>query len=104
MIDVGLAAVANQTLSVQIDDRQYVIDLHEANGVMCVSISRDGVALVSGSRVTAGTALLPYKYLESDAGNFIVTVDGEALPYWDQFGVTQFLVYLSAAELAVFRA
>jgi len=102
MIDIGLAAVANQELAVQLGGRQYVIAMHEANGVMSATITRDGVTLVSNVRVTAGTPLLPYRYQES--GNFLLTVDGEALPYWDQFGVTQFLVYLTTAELAAYRA
>lgn len=102
MIDIGLAAVANQTLAVQLGGRQFAVAMREANGVMSASITRDGVPLVSNVRVTAGTPLLPYRYQES--GNFLLTVDGEALPYWDQFGVTQFLVYLTADELAAYRA
>lgn len=101
MIDVGIAALANQSLSIQLDERFYEIELREANGVMSASITRDGVVLISNVRVTAGTPLLPYRYQE--AGNFIMTTDGEAIPYWDQFGVTQFLVYLSAAEVAAYR-
>jgi len=102
MIDIALAAVANQTLAVQLDGRQYTIAMHEANGVMSATITRDGATLVSNVRVTAGTPLLPYRYQES--GNFLLIVDGEALPYWDQFGVTQFLVYVTTAELAAYRA
>lgn len=101
MIDVGIAALANQALSIQLDERFYEIELREANGVMSASITRDGVALISNVRVTAGTPLLPYRYQES--GNFVMTTDGEAIPYWDQFGVTQSLVYLSAAEVAAYR-
>ena len=101
MIDVGIATLANQSLSIQLDERFYEIELREANGVMSASITRDGVVLISNVRVTAGTPLLPYRYQE--AGNFIMTTDGEAIPYWDQFGVTQFLVYLSAAEVAAYR-
>lgn len=102
MIDIALAAVANQTLAVQLDGRQYTVTMHEANGVMSATITRDGATLVSNVRITAGTPLLPYRYQES--GNFLLIVDGEALPYWDQFGVTQFLVYLTTAELAAYRA
>jgi len=101
MIDVGIATLPNQALSIQLDERFYELELREANGVMSASIVRDGVTLVSNIRVTAGTPLLPYRYQE--AGNFILTTDGEAIPYWDQFNVTQFLVYLSAAELAAYR-
>ena len=101
MIDVCIATLANQALSIQLDERFYEIELREANGVMAATITRDGVTIVSNIRVTAGTPLLPYRYQE--AGNFIMTTDGEAIPYWDQFGVTQFLVYLSADELAAYR-
>lgn len=101
MIDIGIATLANQALSIQLDERFYEIELREANGVMSATITRDGVTIVSNIRVTAGTPLLPYRYQE--AGNFIMTTDGEAIPYWDQFNVTQFLVYLSADELAAYR-
>lgn len=102
MIDVGIAALPNQSLTIQLDEQLYVIDLREANGVMSATITRDGVTIVSNIRVTAGTPLLPYRYQE--AGNFIMTTDGEAIPYWDQFSVTQFLVYVTLAELAAYRA
>ena len=101
MIDVGIAALPNQSLTVQLDERLYDIHLREANGVLAATIARDGVTLVSAMRVTAGTPILPYRYQE--AGNFVMTTDGEAIPYWDQFGVTQILVYLSAAEVAAYR-
>ena len=65
------------------------------------TIVRDGTTLVSNMRITAGTPLLPYRYQES--GNFLMTTDGEAIPYYDQFGITQFLVYLTADELATYR-
>ena len=101
MIDLGIIAAPNQSFSVQLDGAFYDIHLREANGVMAATIARDGVTLVSASRITAGTPLLPYRYQE--AGNFVMTTDDEALPYWDQFGITQFLVYLSAAEVTALR-
>lgn len=101
MKNIEIAAVPNQEFAVQLDDRFYVFALREANGVMAVSITRDGTPLISGARMLAGTPLLPYRYQE--AGNFVVLTDDEALPYWDQFGVTQFLVYVTAAEIAALR-
>lgn len=102
MIDVSLTATPNQTLTIQILERVYDISVKEANGVMCASITIDGEVVVSGMRVTAGTPLLPYRYQES--GNFMLTTEADSLPYYDQFGVTQFLVYLTADELAAYRA
>lgn len=101
MIDVSLAALPNQSLTIQLAERVYDIHVREANGVMAATIARDGVTLVSALRITAGTPLLPYRYQE--AGNFVMTTEGDALPYYDQFGVTQFLVYLTAEEVAALR-
>lgn len=101
MMDIGLAALPNQALSIQLDERFYEIEIREANGVMAATITRDGAAVVSNLRVTPGTPLLPYQYQE--AGNFILLTDDDALPDWAQFGTTQFLVYVSDAELAAYR-
>lgn len=102
MIDIGLAALPNQSLTVQLDERLFDIQLREANGVMAITIVRDEITLVSALRITAGTPLLPYRYQEE--GNFLLTVENDALPYWDQFGITQFLIYLTPAELETYRA
>lgn len=101
MMEIGLAAVPNQALSVQLDDRFYEIEIKDAGGVMAATITRDGETVISGVRITAGSPLLPYPYQE--AGNFALVTDDDALPYWDQFGITQFLVYVSDAEIADFR-
>jgi hypothetical protein len=101
MIDVNLAALPNQSLTIQLAERVYDIRTREANGAMAVTIARDGVTLVSALRMTAGTPLLPYRYQE--AGNFVLTTEGDALPYYGQFGITQFLVYLTAEEVAALR-
>lgn len=103
MIDVTLAAVPNQDLFIQLDERAYQITLHAgASDVVAITVMRDGETLISGQRLTTGTPVLPYLYEED--GNFVITTDDEALPDWQQFGVTQFLTYVSAAELAALRA
>lgn len=103
MIDIALAAVANQSFFVQLDDRAYSIAVHASgDDLMTVDISRDDVVLIQGARMTPGTPLLPYRYQES--GNFILITNAGDLPAFAQFGVTQFLVYLSADELAAERA
>lgn len=103
MIDIALAAVANQSLFVQLDDQAYSIVVHSAaDDTMTVDITRDDVLLTQGARITPGTPLLPYRYQES--GNFVLITDSGDLPDFTQFGVTQFLIYLSADELAAERA
>lgn len=98
MLEIALAAVANQQFSVQIDATRYDITLQEANGCMAATIVRDSVTLVSAFRVVAGEPLIPYAYLTD--GNFAIVTDGDALPYWTEFGTTQYMLYVTADEAA----
>lgn len=97
-----LDAIPNQSLSIRLDDRRYVITLRDIGDMMAVTIERDDVTLISGVRACAGSPLIPYPYLMGDAGNFIFTntVPGNA-PRWEYFGAACFLLYLSAADLEV---
>lgn len=102
MIDVSLAAVPCQSFTIQLEGRFYEIAVREVGaGAMAATIVRDGESLVSSMRLTAGTPLLPYRYQES--GNFLLLTEADALPDWAEFGVTQFLVYVTADELAAYR-
>ena len=102
MMELDLAAVPNQAFSVQMDAHFYDLAFRDVGGVMAATIARDGVTLISGARVTAGTPLLPYRH-QQELGNFVLLTDRDQIPFWDQFGVTQFLRYLSAAEIAALR-
>lgn len=101
MIDVSLSAVPNQELSLQVEDVRYDLTVKEGNGCMVVSVVRNGETILQGARAVAGSLLIPAIYQE--AGNFIFETQDDALPYYDQFGTTQFLVYLTAAELDALR-
>ena len=71
---------------------------------MSATISINDVVVVSGDRFTADAPLIPYEHLEGAGGNFLITTEGDALPAFDQFDVTQFLFYLTAAEVADARS
>ena len=98
MIQVPIEAVPNQSFSAQLDGRRFALRIKECNGGMVADVAIDGITVLLASRLVAGTPVIPYRYLE--AGNLILTTDGEALPDYEQFGVTQLLVYLTAAEIA----
>jgi hypothetical protein len=102
MQQIALAQVPNQSFSVQLDGDIYDIRLTACTGIMAVDISRNNEVLLTGSRVVAGFPLIPYTFIEN--GNFIITTMDGDIPYYTQFGVTQFLVYASAAELEAIRA
>lgn len=101
MRTIPIEAIANQQFSVRLDNALYDITIKETRGVMSVTIARDDVVLIANSRVTAGTPLLPYQY--DEIGNFVMLVEDEELPYWTNFGITQQLIYVTAAEVEGYR-
>lgn len=109
MIQIPLAAIANQSLSINLEGVQYDINVHACRdnnipgtGIVAFDIIRDSVPIVTGIRAIAGFPILPAKYLED--GNFIVVTANEEYPDWRQFGVTQNLVFVSQTELDTLRA
>lgn len=102
MNQLDLTAIPNQQISVTLESSVYDITIKETNGVMCATVVRDGVAVVSNNRILPLTPIIPYQYLEQ--GNLFMTTSNEELPYYTAFGVTQFLYYVGVDELVTLRA
>lgn len=92
-----MQAIPNQTLTVTPDDNRYSITIKEADGIMAVTILINEVEVISGLEVVAGSLLIPYSYLEN--GNFVFVTDSDAIPYYDEFGLSQYLIYIPQSEL-----
>ena len=105
MQTLTLQAIPNQEFTVSLDGVLYDVRLIETNGCMSVDIMRAGVVVELGARCVAGQALIDYAVQENGFGNFIFLTgnNNTDLPYYDQFGTTQTLIYASAAELAAVR-
>lgn len=95
---VPLSAEPNQSFTVYLDSTRYAFRVFAAPGVMCVDLDIDGESVLRGSRLLAGEMVIPYP--AQQVGNFVMLTDGDALPDWSAFGVSQTLVYLSPDELA----
>lgn len=104
MIDVDLSpSLANQLVSIDLDGRYFEVRVKCLGTTMVADISRDGVLLVEGVRAVASVPLIP-PYLEQGGGNFAFVCNTDDLPFYTSFGSSQFLVYLTADELAALRA
>jgi len=101
MRTIPIQAVPNQELSVTVENLRFVITLKEARGVMVADVALDGVTLLRGTRLLAGEAVIPYRYLEN--GNFYLLTDEGRLPDYRRFNASQQLVYLTADEMAAIR-
>lgn len=99
---VELKAIPNQKFAINVDKNRYSIALNAINDFMAATIYRNGDLLIAGVRCVAKEPLIPYTYLEN--GNFVFTTENDDLPWYEQFGVTQQLLYLSNDDLAALRA
>lgn len=102
--NIPIETIPNQSLSIQLDEIRYGIRFRDIGGMMSADISIDDQLIIEGLRVVGGFPLIPYKYLEGDGGNFIFLTELGDLVYWDQFAITQSLLYFSAEELKAIRA
>lgn len=97
---IELLPVPNQMFSATINGVLWELTIKAARRTMLADVKRDGIDLVLGQRIVAEFPILPYRYL-SHAGNFaILTRDGE-LPWWEEFGRSQSLVYLEPSEVGI---
>lgn len=102
MLLIPIVATPNQSFSALLDGERVVMRIKEANGVMVVDVSRAGVQVLLASRALTGEAIIPYHYQER--GNFMFLTIGDEMPDWSKFGISQQLVYLTAAEVSALRA
>lgn len=103
MLNIPLQAVPNQTFSIQLDENNYNIRIHDCGGdIMSVSVSIDNVVIIEGVRAVNGTPIIPYTYLEN--GNFAFLTMNDEYPHWSRFAVDQFLFYASQDEIDAIRA
>ena len=98
MRTVPLDPVPNQSLTVTLGGHRWELRLKYARGSMVADLTRDGVVLVQGHRLAAGSPFPPYPYQQT-GGMFWLVTDGEAEPDYARFGVDQSLVYVAPGEL-----
>lgn len=96
---IPIQTMANQQFTVFLEGSNYDITLKATNDCMSVNLIRDGVVIIQGFRVVAGTPIIPFEYLET--GNFIFLTQNDDLPDYTKFNISQFLYYYSTAELAL---
>lgn len=99
---IPLQVIANQQFSIVLDNNQWDFTIKTTNGITSISLIRNGVSIVENARAVAGALILQSQYEE--AGNFFFVTQSFQLPEYAQFGITQYLIYVTASELATFRA
>ncbi len=99
-----LQNIPNQQFTVTLDGVLFDMTFRAVDDCMYCDISANGNPVVSGARCVAGYQIMPYVYQEGVTGNFSFLTANYELPWWEQFGIDQFLIYATASELASVRA
>lgn len=102
MKQVPLKVFPRQSLSVMLEDNLYELSVKECQGIMAVTVVRNGVTIVSNRRCVAGVTVIPDGYLEE--GNFVILTDSDELPYFSSFDTNQVMVYLTLEEIEDIRS
>jgi len=105
MINIPLQTVPNQELSIQLDNNNYVVRIHSSNNIplsigtaiMTFTIIMNGEVLIENIRAVPYYPIIPFQYLSNS--NFFIITNNDDYPDYNQFAISQFLIYASAAEL-----
>ena len=97
MKEIPLKQFPRQSLSVVLDNSLYELSLKECNGIMAVTVIRDGETIVNNRRACAGVPIIPSSYLND--GNFFILTSNDNLPYYTQFEHSNTFVFLTNEEL-----
>lgn len=103
MMIIPIQATPNQSLSVILDGNTWGIALKTVDFATVVSLTLNGDDVIDGARAAAGTLIIPAQYLEKSSGNFFFVTANQQIPFYNQFGLTQSLLYISASELSAIR-
>lgn len=107
--NIPLQAIPNQSFNTQINNVRYNFVIKQANNIMTVTIARGTQLLLTNiiakpNSIFAPTLpIIPYLYLENNQGNFFIFTEGDEYPFYDKFGITQFMLYYSADEMVNLR-
>lgn len=98
MIIVQLLPIPTQELKLRILEELYTVQVRTTDKATFISISRNDIKIISNQILIPNATLLRYDYNISN-GNFAFQTKNNELPDYNQFGVSQFLYYLTNEDL-----
>lgn len=96
---IELAQIPNLSFTITLEGIRWDVRIKQAVNSMIMDLSADGVVIVSGARLVAGSPVIPYAYLQGD-GNFMVLTELDEIPNWERFSIDQLLVYATFDEIS----
>ena len=102
MQTIPIQAIPSQTFTfIDPSSNSWDIGIRNVSMQMAFSVALNGVQLIQNVCAVAGYRIIPYDYLEN--GNFVLITQSFQVPDYNQFGITQSLVFLEQSEIDAFR-
>lgn len=98
---IPIDAIPNQNFTTTLENYAYDFRINTCVNITTITLSIDQEVILDGERIPPFSPVIPYRYLEK--GNFAFLTQNEEYPIYSQFGVSQFLVYLTQEEIATLR-
>lgn len=96
---IPLRAFPNQSVSFTLDGNRWDVTVKQARVTMIADVVINDVPIIYGSRILAGSPVLPFIY-QMQYGNLLLLAEDDQLSDWRRFEADQILLYVSPAELA----
>lgn len=102
MQNIPIQAIPSQSFSyIDPAGNSWTVSIKLVIDEIAFSFTLNGTLLIQNITAVAGYRIIPYDYLEN--GNFVLVTQSQQVPNYTQFGLTQSLIFLEAADILAFR-
>lgn len=103
MQQLKLQPIPAQTLTyLDTSSNQWEIGVKLVELSLAFSFTLNGVLLIENVCAVSGFKLIPFEYLSTS--NFVLVTQNQQIPDYQQLGISQFLIALSADEVEALKA
>ena len=99
---INLQNIPNQSFSITLNNVDYRIAVRTIQDLTFISVWKNGEVLFYNQICVPNGFVDPYKYISENGKIFFKCLDDE-YPNYKSFGVTQWLYYLTAEEVAEYE-
>lgn len=104
MREIPLENTPNQEVETVINSTVFNIRLHTVGQMTLADVYINRELICAGVRCVPGIPLIPFPYVAKQSGNFMFWCLDANYPFYELFGASQRLMYLSPGELSTLAA
>lgn len=99
---IKIESIPSQQFTVPLGGNNYDIKIYSIDGHVSYDLSINAEQIVQGFKLVNDILLLPYVHQEVN-GNLLLSLPEDEIPAYENFGLSQFLYYLTQDETESYR-